>query len=70
MNYRVIYRRIAQKEFDDALDYYEQRRPGLGDRFADAVHDAMQRITQNPLAYAVAHRDIRKTIVFKFPYVI
>lgn len=30
----------------------------------------MRRITPNPLAYAVVHRDIRKVIVSKFPYAI
>jgi plasmid stabilization system protein ParE len=70
MSHRVIYRRIAQREFDEAVDYYEQRQTGLGERFADAVQSIMRRISRNPLAHAIVYKDVRKAVVQRFPYVI
>jgi hypothetical protein len=34
----------AEAEFDEAEDFYEDRAPGLGVRFRNAVEHAVQRI--------------------------
>ena len=36
----------AQSEFDDAIDYYDERRFGLGFEFAEEVEQAVERIDQ------------------------
>ena len=33
----IVFRRAARIEFDDAADWYEQRRAGLGAKFTAAV---------------------------------
>jgi plasmid stabilization system protein ParE len=70
MSHAVVYRSVARREFDDAVDYYEEQRGGLGARFADAVRDTIHRISHHPFIHAVAHKDIRKAVVFGFPYVV
>ena len=70
MSTPVIYRRLARAEFDDAVDWYEQQQAGLGDRFADAVHGVIARISANPNLHRVVHKDIRRAIVRGWPYVI
>ena len=58
----------AQAEFDDAGDYYEARRPGLGADFVAAVQAVFDRIAVNPRIHAVVYRDVRKAVVKGFPY--
>jgi plasmid stabilization system protein ParE len=58
----------ARAEFDDAHDWYEEQRAGLGDTFADRVHDALELIAEFPRMHAVVLGDIRKAVVHRFPY--
>jgi plasmid stabilization system protein ParE len=58
----------AQAEFDEAFDYYEGQRPGLGVSFAARVQDVFDRIGANPLLHAAVFADIRKAVVARFPY--
>ena len=68
VNLPVVFRRIARAEFDDAGDWYEARRPGLGAAFAAAVQTVLDRIADNPTSYAVAWKDVREALVSGFPY--
>lgn len=60
----------ARVEFDDATDWYEQQRPGLGARFVVQVREVFDRITADSQRFAIVYLDVRKTLVPKFPYVI
>jgi toxin ParE1/3/4 len=60
----------ARDEFDAAVDWYEQQRPGLGTAFLDRVRDVFARITANPQLHAIVYQDVRKAVVQKFPYVV
>ena len=55
-------------EFDEAFDWYERQRPGLGVEFVERVQDAFDRISRAPELHAIVHRDIRRALVRKFPY--
>ena len=44
MSLPVVIDPEAQDEFDEAYDYYEGRRAGLGEAFADAVQVVLDRI--------------------------
>jgi plasmid stabilization system protein ParE len=68
MTRAVILRRQARAEFDEAFDWYEGRRPGLGVEFATRVREVFGRIAASPELHAVVHKDVRKTSVRKFPY--
>jgi hypothetical protein len=46
MSLPVILDPEAQAEFDSAYDFYEGRRAGLGDRFADAIEVVLRRIVR------------------------
>ena len=48
--------------------WYDQRRPGLGARFCDAVEQVLDRIAANPKVHAPVFQDVRKGVVRKFPY--
>jgi plasmid stabilization system protein ParE len=60
----------ARDEFDAAVDWYEQQRPGLGPAFLDRVRDVLGRIAANPQLHATVYQDVRKAVVPTFPYVV
>lgn len=68
MSLPVVIDPEAQDEFDTAYDYYEGRRAGLGEAFADAVQVVLNRIATMPRMHATVFGDVRKAIVRKFPY--
>jgi toxin ParE1/3/4 len=68
MTYKVVFRRAAQREFDDATLWYEERRRGLGAEFVAEVDRAIESIAQNPSRFPVIHRDLRCIRVRRFPY--
>jgi plasmid stabilization system protein ParE len=70
MSLPVVLRVEAQAEFDEAFDYYEQQRPGLGVAFVARAQEVFDRIALNPQMHAVVFADIRKAVVAKFPYCI
>jgi plasmid stabilization system protein ParE len=64
----VVLRDEAQAEFDEAFDWYEGQRAGLGVDFAARVQDVFDRISANPAIHAVVFADVRKAVVARFPY--
>src|SRR3954468_21202499 len=68
MSLKVVLRRQARAEFDEAFDWYESQKPGLGAEFAEHVQAVFDRISAMPELHAVVYRDIRKALVRKFPY--
>jgi plasmid stabilization system protein ParE len=53
---------------DEAFDYYEKQRPGLGVAFAARVQEVFDRIGANPQLHAAVLADVRKAVVSRFPY--
>jgi hypothetical protein len=48
MSLPVVLRSEARAEFDEAFDWYEQQRPGLGLDFAAQVQEVLDRIGATP----------------------
>lgn len=59
---------VAQSEFDDAIDYYEERRSELGLEFAEEVEQALERINHYPEAWSPLSSQVRRCVVNRFPY--
>lgn len=64
----IVFRRVARLEFDEAGDWYESRRPGLGESFAAAVQAVLDRIAAQPEFYAFVEGDAREAAVRGYPY--
>jgi plasmid stabilization system protein ParE len=60
----------AEQDIGEAYDWYEQRRPGLGEEFLSCVDACIQGIRRSPQTYAKVHQDYHRAIVRRFPYVI
>ena len=64
----ALFTPAAEADVEEAFDWYESQRPGLGPRFRHAVDIAVAAVERNPEAYAVVHRDTRRVLLPKFPY--
>jgi len=65
---RVIFTRIARRELDDAVRYYELEYSGLGRRLKEEVRKAALRIAEYPQAWSIERGDVRKCLLHRFPY--
>ena len=65
---KVRFLQIAKAELDDAAEYYNRERPGLGYEFVWEVFFAIDRIRQFPEAWQRFHEDARRCLVRRFPY--
>ena len=58
----------ASAELDDAVAFYDARRPGLGHEFAAAVESTLSRIALFPDGYSQIGSYSRRCLVARFPY--
>ena len=65
---QVVFRQQARREFDQAGDWYEKERAGLGLEFLAEIQGLIDRITGNPEQFPILHRDVRKAVARRFPY--
>ena len=68
MSLPIIFRPEARAEFDEAYDWYEGQRSGLGEAFAEQVQRVLDRLAVMPRIHAAVLGDVRKGVVTRFPY--
>jgi plasmid stabilization system protein ParE len=66
MNYS--FHPFAEIELNEAIDYYEKHRSGLGEEFSNEVYSTIQRIIQNPKAWSKLSENTRRCLTNRFPY--
>jgi len=64
----VSFRRIARRELNDAIAWYEERRVGLGQELLAEVDRVVSRVTRDPSRYPKAVQDVRVARLRRFPY--
>jgi toxin ParE1/3/4 len=68
MSFIISYRLAAENELAEAVEWYDNQRPGLGKELVAAVRAVLDQVGRQPSFYpAVAHR-VHQAIVTKFPY--
>jgi plasmid stabilization system protein ParE len=60
----------AHQDITEAYDWYEDRRPGLGEDFLGAVDACFQRIRRRPELVPIAYETYRRAIIRRFPYTV
>ena len=70
MTFSVRVRRAAELDIAEAQIWYEGQREGLGAGFHVEISPVIARLADTPFIYAVAHRDIRRAAVHRFPYLV
>lgn len=68
MTHRVLLRKEAQEELNDAAVWYEDQRAGLRGEFLDEAASTLTRISSTPFAYAEVHRGVRRALFRRFPF--
>jgi toxin ParE1/3/4 len=58
----------AKREFNEAADFYDLERLGLGSDFIDRVEHAVGQIRKHPEAAPVVLGSVRRQLVTKFPF--
>lgn len=57
----------AQTEIAEAVAWYEEQRPGLGERFQGALDACMDRIQECPQAHTIMRGTVRRAMLRPFP---
>jgi plasmid stabilization system protein ParE len=70
MAYRLKVEPEAELDLFRAFRAYETVRRGLGRRFVARVQDVIDRIVMYPEIHAITHKNVRQTLVRKFPYTV
>ncbi len=70
MNLPLIINPEAEADLEEARDWYEFQRVGLGLEFLDRVGEAFGQIRQNPLLHGKVFEDLRIALVRRFPYAV
>lgn len=74
MAYKVIIRDEADRDAQEAYDYYEQQQPGLGEEFLMALVKRYDDLEKHPQNYGYIdtqpEKILRDTRIRRFPYVI
>jgi toxin ParE1/3/4 len=63
-----IVRPEAEQDIAETFEWYEQQRKGLGDDFLLRVESAFDFLMQDPFSFAPIYKDIRRTLLRRFPY--
>jgi plasmid stabilization system protein ParE len=70
MRFQVVIEAEAEREFAEAVDYYDEREPGLGQQFARDVRDVFKSVGENPERFRRYGRLTRKVKVLDWPYAV
>lgn len=70
MSPAVTFHEDARTEFDEAANFYNMERAGLGVAFVHEVERAVARVREYPASCPILRGRVRKTRVHRFPYAV
>ena len=70
MTYTIYVTPAASADIKIAVDYYNSKSNGLGQRMAGEADDVLGMIASNPKTYSIRYRDIRAAKIPSFPFLI
>jgi toxin ParE1/3/4 len=65
---RVSFNELAERELNEAAQFYEQQRPGLGAAFVDEVQRCSAVALDHPQSGQLVAGTIRRLLCRRFPY--
>ncbi|HEY9113450.1 MAG TPA: hypothetical protein VIN10_02045 [Bacteroidales bacterium] len=70
MKFKVEYHPGFFEDIAQAVDWYNEKQTGLGDRFFLTVKKQTKKLSTSALHFAVKYDDIRCMCIEKFPYLV
>jgi hypothetical protein len=70
MRYRLAFNPEFYHDLQQAIDWYEEQKPGLGMKFYLSVKEQTLRLKTEPLKFAVRYDEIRCVPLKQFPYLL
>lgn len=68
MSLDVRVRKEAERDIEQAAQWYERQRAGLGQLFLNEVQRALAVLGEEPSMYPFVHRETRRLLIRKFPF--
>jgi plasmid stabilization system protein ParE len=68
MSYILTVRKEAEFDANEAFEYYQEIREGLGHDFLLCIEEALGKIQRSPLIYRKIYKDLRRLPIHRFPY--
>ena len=69
MSYKIEFHPAVAIDYNDAFEWYEQQKGGLGEEFIQSLNDKFDDIILNPFAFGQRSKiGYREAKVKKFPY--
>jgi len=65
MRRALVLRRIAEQEYNGAVERYESERGGLGTEFRGVIEHHFQRIAENPDLFPKVRGEVRRAVVLR-----
>src|ERR1035437_139465 len=70
MNFKVEFNPAFFEDIAQAVDWYNEKQHGLGDKLFNAVKKQTKKLRTSVLHYAIKYDDIRCMPIERFPYVV
>ncbi len=70
MTSEVRLRPEAEQDLVEAATWYEGNQPRLGQQFLDEATEILASIGEQPLAYTVVYRSLRRALLKRFPFAV
>ncbi len=70
MSYSLVFSSEAQEDIIESIAWYNQKRENLGFEFYGQVSEKLSLLGERPLHYSIRFKNIRTTLVRRFPYLI
>jgi toxin ParE1/3/4 len=70
LKFPVVFTETAVLDVEEARDWYESRRPGLGDRFASVLIRLGHQLSQFPEASPELRKGVRRVVLPVFKYLV
>lgn len=60
----------AEADLENARDWYERQRGGLGAAFLLGIEEVLERIRRTPEINVAVYQDVRRALTRRFPYAV
>jgi len=68
MSKEVLIRPEAESDIEDAYQWYESQRKGLGEDFLLCIEEALSRVSRHPSIYSFVYKEVRRVLIHRYPF--